>query len=226
MQYIQIQTYAHCNEYLFTTVCKAYQMALQHLHCGDERVLDWLAQLRWPHNEDESFGDIYASPFTLMPDESSSIACEALDLSLFLHSSTFELEETRPWANFNLLFNANAIRTSTGKTYTQQAARQLWIIMRELANSFRELGVYLTDEWQEHRTWQTITQGFGDPWTFDLAIMPRSVAQEHFYQPPTSFCVYRQEHDMAFAQLDRWQILPWQEAQQPHTATTETGKSA
>jgi hypothetical protein len=85
--------------------------------------------------------------------------------------------------------------------------------MSELAATFREVGIYFTDEWQDNRSWRAVVEDAGDPWLFDLAIFPRELA-EHFKMVPAGFQGTVVERGFGFAQSNRWETLPWLEAEQ------------
>ena len=164
--------------------------------------------LTWPQTDDDSFGDIYASPFMLFPDSPKVLQCEGMDVTLYTITAVQRLEELSPWIGLNLLFDSNTLRSSPGTIYKPGVGTTLWRIMGELIASFPEIGVYLTDEWQENRTWRAIIEEHGEPWSFDLGIFPREVA-DHFTKVPAGFKGTVVPQGFAFAQANRWQTLPW-----------------
>ena len=89
----------------------------------------------------------------------------------------------------------------------------MWHIMCELIASFPEMGVFLTDEWQENRSWRVLTEGEGNPWAFDLAIFPRKLAHD-FDPTPAEFEGTVLDQAFGFALQKRWETLPWFEAEE------------
>ncbi len=217
-EYTQIQTYARSDQHTFSSILRKYRIVLERLGCDDQQVIEWLSQLSWPTSDDDSFGDIYASPFILSPAAEKQITCAGLAVSLFMVSPVPILEETQPcWVGLNLLFEAEELRIDGLSTYQPEAGEILWHIMRELASSFREIGVYFTDEWQENRSWRAITEGRGEAWAFDLAIFPRELSK-HFSVLPAGFQGTLVAQDFGFAQANRWSRLPWVEAEHNHNS--------
>ncbi len=204
--YVQIQTYAACDKRTLEGVLERYRNVLERLGCNDQRLLAWLSQITWPASEEDSFGDIYASPFTLAAGE--TLTCAGMDVSLYPESGAPTLEIRPAWLGFNLLFDANSLRKEHSSLYRTEIGAPLWHIMRELESSFREIGVYLTDEWQENLAWRALSEETGSPWSFDLAIFPREQA-EHFSAVPPGFQGTIVDRDFGFAQANRWTVLPW-----------------
>ena len=212
-EYAQVQTYATCDEHTFTNVVHRYKTALARIGCRDQRIMTWLTQISWPVSDDDSFGDIYASSFVLSPGSPTEIVCAGMDVSLYLNSAVISLEEQPAWVAFNLLFDAATLKEHTISIYRAGLGRSLWHIMSELAAMFNEVGVYFTNEWQENRSWRAVVEGMGDPWLFDLAIFPRALAK-HFEMVPPGFQGTVVESGFGFAQSNRWETLPWIEAEQ------------
>jgi hypothetical protein len=212
---IQIQTYMTCNPRTYISVIRKYRDTLERLGCVDQQVLAWLDQIRWPISEDDAFGDIYASSFELAPDKAETIICAGMDVSLYVRSAALRTGEQPSWVGFNLLFESETLLGEDGVTYRSDSGRIVWQIMSELASDFLELGVYLTDEWQENRAWRTLVEGVGDPWVFDLAIFPRSLS-DHFEEVPTGFQGTVIERGFGFALANRWSTLPWAQETMPH----------
>jgi hypothetical protein len=211
-EYAQVQTYATCDEHTFTNILHRYKTTLEQIGCDDQRVMTWLTQLTWPYSDD-SFGDIYAYPFILSPGNITEIECVGMDVSLYVRSAAISIEEQPAWVAFNLLFDAATLKEHAISTYKAGSGGSLWHIMSELAATFREVGVYFTDEWQDNRSWRAVVEGTGDPWLFDLAIFPRELAN-HFEMVPPGFQGTVVEQGFGFAQANRWETLPWLEAQQ------------
>jgi hypothetical protein len=212
-EYIQIQTYAKCNEDNFTTLLRRYRDVLRQLGCEDRGVLTWLSALSWPTTEDDMFGDICASPFTLSLDNMDDIACAGLHILVFSYSAVPSIEELPAWIGLNLLFDSETLKNDKTDRYHPGVGAILWQIMLELIATFSEMGVYLTDEWQENRTWRVLAEGEGNPWAFDLAIFPRRLS--HDFEPtPPEFEGTVLEQTFGFALEKRWETLPWIEAEE------------
>ena len=211
-EYIQIQTYAKCNENNFSIIVQRYRKVLQQLGCTDQRLLEWLFTLSWPVSDDDMFGDIYASPFILSPNNIDDIACAGVHVSLYSYSAIPSIEEQPTWVGLNLLFDDDTLKSRKTGVYRPGVGGIVWHIMRELISSFSEMGVYLTDEWQENRSWRVLTEGEGNPWAFDLAIFPRKLAND-FDPTPPQFEGTVLDSAFGFAREKRWQILPWIEAE-------------
>ncbi len=212
-EYIQIQTYAKCNEDTFTTLLKRYRDVLRQLGCEDRHVLTWLSTLSWPTSEDDMFGDIYAAPFTLSLDNMNDITCAGSHVSVFSSSAAPSIEELPTWLGLNLLFDSETLKNGKTDMYYPGVGASIWQIMLELSVAFPEMGVYLTDEWQENRTWRVLTEGEGNPWAFDLAIFPRRLS--HDFEPtPAEFEGTALEQAFGFALEKRWEMLPWTEAEE------------
>jgi hypothetical protein len=211
-EYAQIQTYATYTARNLQTLLQLYRTVLEQLGCTDAQVIAWLSQVEWPASEEEGFGDIYASPFSLHPvDDGEPIECAGLSVSFYTQSGAPSLEDPPLWIAFNLLFDVAKIRRRAAPVYRSGVGGAIWHIMRELAESFREVGIYFTDEWQENQSWRAIAENVGDPWVFDLAIFPRELA-ERFKEVPPGFQGTVIEGGFGFAQENRWPDLPWDEA--------------
>ncbi len=208
-EYVQIQAYATCNQQTFQEVLQRYQNVIAQLGCSDPQALTWILQVAWPTPEDDTFGDIYAVPFQLNPDQKQSIDCVGISISIYTQLAVPRVDEPSAWVGFNLLFDAESLRKEHTSAYTSEAGTIIWHSMRELAKSFREIGVYFTDSWQDNLSWRAVSEDVGDPWSFDLAIFPRTQA-EHFAVVPPGFQGTIVEHDFGFAQENRWVTLPWQ----------------
>ncbi len=212
-EYAQIQTYATCNERTYAVVASHYRLVLEQLGCTDKQVLTWLDNVRWPTSDDDGLGDIYAAPFTLAPaqDEGSSATLESvgIEISLYINAAVPSTEELPSWIGFNLLFDVNTLRENSTAPYSAQVGPLLWRIVRKQAGAFRELGAYLTDEWQENQPWRALVAHLGNPWDFDLAIFPRTKA-EYFAEVPASFKGTMTPQGFGFAQTNRWEQLPWE----------------
>jgi hypothetical protein len=154
------------------------------------------------------FGDIYASPFELSPDNTTDITCAGMHVSLYSYSAVPSIEEQPTWVGLNLLFEAQTLKNRKTGVYRSGVGDLLWRIMRELMASFPEVGVYLTDEWQENRSWRALTEGEGNPWAFDLAIFPRKLAND-FDPIPAEFEGTVLDQAFGFAREKRWKTLPW-----------------
>ena len=211
-EYIQVQAYAKCNENNFITILRHYRDVLIRLGCDDQHVLAWLSTLPWPTSEDDMFGDIYASPFTLSPGNTDDIACAGMHVSLFSYSAVPSIEDLPTWVGLNLLFDANVLKNRKTGVYHPGVGAIVWQIMLELIPAFPEMGVYLTDEWQENRSWRALSEGEGNPWAFDLAIFPRILAHD-FDPTPGDFEGIVLDQAFGFALEKRWETLPWVEAE-------------
>ena len=92
--------------------------------------------------------------------------------------------------------------------YRPEAARAIY----ELASSFMPLLVdsplFLTDEVQDGKPWQSWMGSGDDPWAFDLAIAPNCVAWPRDPTPPDLSHVDI-PGGRAFARPSRWCELPW-----------------
>ncbi len=208
-EYVQIQTYATCDRRIFHSVLQLYRETLeQRLGCNDPQLIAWFSQINWPTSEEDSFGDIYASSFELAPEKSGKITCAGMDVSLYTQLAVPVLENRPDWVGFNLLFDAASLRKDHTSIYKPEVGAIIWYIMSELGRSFREVGVYLTDERQDNLAWRALAEEVGDPWSFDLAIFPREQA-ERFSTVPAGFKGTMVERDFGFAQENRWATLPW-----------------
>ncbi|HLZ59145.1 MAG TPA: hypothetical protein VKR06_19550 [Ktedonosporobacter sp.] len=209
-EYVQIQTYATCTARTFPEVLQQYKEAIERAGCKDQNVLNWLAQIKWPTSDDDGFGDIYAAPFALTPAGVAGVECDGMEVSLYLNAAVPSLEQPPSWVGFNLLFALETVKEHAIATYKAGVGGTLWLIMNELAGAFPEPGVYFTDEWQDNRSWRALTEHVGDPWQFDLAIFPRALANR-FEMIPAGFQGTVVEHGFSFAQVNRWEKLPWLE---------------
>jgi hypothetical protein len=205
---IQIQTYATCDRRTFGDVLQRYCKVLERLGCNDLQLFAWFAQINWPTSEDDSFGDIYASSFELAPANRRTLTCAGIDVSLYTQPGVPSLEILPTWVGFNILFDAASLRKEHTSIYRTEVGTLLWQSMCELESTFREIGVYLTDEWQYNLAWRALAEKVGDPWAFDLAIFPREQA-ERFSSVPAGFQGTVVERDFGFAQENRWSPLPW-----------------
>jgi hypothetical protein len=210
-EYIQIQTYAQADAETFPEIVRRYRVIIEKFGIDDARVLEWLQSLTWPVSEEEGFGDIYASSFVLSPHSQYPIRSTGMDVTLHTITPVQSMEDIPPWVGFNLLFEEDDLRIGTSSVYKPSIGGILWRVMRELAPIFNEVGVYLTDEWQENRSWRAVAEDEGEPWSFDLAIFPRELA-EHFSSVPAGFQGTVIPQGFGFAQSNRWQRLPWLEA--------------
>ncbi|GAC1405456.1 MAG: hypothetical protein NVS4B12_21990 [Ktedonobacteraceae bacterium] len=212
-EYAHIQTYATCNERTYTIVVSHYKLVLEQLGCTDTQVLNWLDSVRWPNSDDDGFGDIYAAPFTLVPAReeypNETIECVGIEISLYVDAAIPSTEELPSWVGFNLLFDKNSLQESFTSPYSIQAGKLLWRVLQKQAGAFRELGAYLTDEWQENQPWRALVAQLGNPWDFDLAIFPRSKAA-YFAEVPAGFKGTVTSQGFGFAQTKHWQQLPWE----------------
>ncbi|HEY4386419.1 MAG TPA: hypothetical protein VGN34_18330 [Ktedonobacteraceae bacterium] len=207
--YVLLQTYATCNPDTFQVVIQCYRILLERLGCIDQQVFSWLTELQWPTSDEDNFGDIYALPFAVTP----TLSCDGMTVTLYDTPAVPSVEDPPAWLGFNLLFDTSNVHQDHSTVYVPGFGTQVWSIMRALANEFPEIGVYLTDEYQENHAWRALAENAGaDPWAFDLAIFPRNLA-EHFAEVPSGFQGTVLEKKFGFALQNRWQALPWQEAE-------------
>ncbi len=207
-EHVQIQTYATCSQKTLREVLQRYRNSIANMGCNDPQALTWISQVEWPADNDDSFGDIYAAPFQLTLDQKQSIDCIGMSISFYTQVAIPSIEALPTWIGFNLIFDAQSLRKEHTSAYTTEAGVIIWHIMSELARSFREIGVYFTDSWQENLSWRVLAEDVGDPWSFDLAIFPRTQAK-HFAVVPSGFQGTMVENDFCFAQENRWITLPW-----------------
>ena len=211
-EYVQIQTYATCNERTYTIVAAHYKLVLEQLGCTNSDVLSWLDNVRWPTSDEDGMGDIYAAPFTLTPlreeGMQTAIECAGIEISLFVDTAIPSTEEHPTWVGFNLLFDESTLHESATSPYSVKVGPLLWAILQKQGGAFRELGAYLTDSWQENQPWRGLAANMGTPWDFDLAIFPRSKA-EYFSEVPSGYKGTVTPQGFAFAQTNRWRDLPW-----------------
>ncbi len=205
--YAQLQTYATCSSEDFQEIIQRYKNLLEKLGCTDQHIFSWLAELQWPTSEDDNFGDIYALPFAVTP----HLHCDGMTVSLYTEAAVPSIEDPPDWISFNLLFDSNNVHQDHSTIYVPGFGSRIWSLMRELSKAFPEIGVYLTDEYQENQAWRALAEKAGaDPWNFDLAIFPRNLA-EHFAEVPSGFQGTVLENKFGFALQNRWQVLPWEE---------------
>jgi hypothetical protein len=210
-EYIQLQTYATCSPRTFEDNIDRYEELLEQLGCKDKQVYSWLSDLDWPHSDDDSFGDIYALPFVVAETKAGPLQCEALSVSLYTQSAALSLEDPPTWLGFNLLFDSDMVHQEHSTLYISGFGGKIWAVMSEIASAFPEIGVYLTDEYQENQTWRALAENAGaDPWVFDLGIFPRTLAA-HFSEVPKGFQGTVLEKKFGFALQNRWPKLPWEE---------------
>ena len=206
----QIQTYASCTQDTFADLMQRFRHALMGLGCTDQQVFDWLENIHWPESDNDSFGDIYAAPVTLSPPEAENLTCEGIEISLYTQPAIPSLEDLPAWVSFNFLIDTDRLHTITTDPYTTTAGKAVWSMLRVLIKEFPEVGTYFTDEWQENQSWRVIVEGHGDPWIFELGIFPRTLSQ-HFEFIPSGFKGTLVDGNFGFAQINRWQGLPWEE---------------
>ena len=209
---VQVQTYATCSQETFPSVLQRYWEVLSRLGCTDQQVRDWLIQISWPTSDDDAHGDIYASPVTIAPVPGEDFISDGIEVSLYIQPGVPTIEEPPSWVNFNLLLDINNLKAHSTAVYRAGSGRILWHILSEFSSTFPEIGAYFTDEWQENQAWRTIVENTGDPWAFDLAIFPRTLAK-HFEMVPAGFQGTVIDGGFGFAPANRWSILPWIEAE-------------
>jgi len=210
-EYVQLQTYATYDEDDFHEQLQSFREVLERLGCKDEQLITWLTQVALPESEEENFEGIYASPFVLTPAGAQPIECAGMAIALYTQLGAPSLEDPPSWVGFDLLFDVETVREPEKKLYKASVSGTIWRIASVLAETFREVGVYLTDEWQENLSWRVIVEGVGDPWLFDLALFPRELAAR-FEEVPAGFQGTAIEGAFGFAQANRWQTLPWLES--------------
>lgn len=209
-EYAQIQTYAECDEDAFYNMTEQYRGVLEQLKCTNTAMLDWLTDMQWPTSDDDDFGDIYAASFTLTPHDAQPILCAGMDVAIYTAIPVHSLEEQFPWVGINILFDMADLHADSTSVYKAGVGASLWQIMGELAQVFHEVGVYFTNEWQENRSWRAIIEDTREPWSFDLGIFPRELA-DHFSHIPVGFQGTVTPQSFGFAQTNRWLTLPWRE---------------
>ncbi len=204
----QIQTYTTYTQATFPELLQRFRTVLMRLGCEDERVLDWVMSISLPETEDDSFGDIYASPVTLAPPGVEKITCEDIEIALYTQLAVPSIEELPSWVGFTLPIDVTNLQATPTSPYNAEAGRTIWHILLALAHTFPELGAYFTDEWQENLVWRTIVEKAGDPWIFEMGVFPRNLAQ-YFEAVPSSYQGTVIDGGFGFAQSNRWQQLPW-----------------
>lgn len=209
MSQAQIQTYASCSQETFPGVLRRYQDVLIHLGCTDKQVLNWITTISWPESDDDSFGDIYAAPVTIVPAGTTGLECSGIEISLYTQPAIPSLVDLPSWIGFNLLIDTDQLSTEDATRFSSTAGYTIWRILQELARTFTEIGAYVTDEWQENQAWRVIAEAAGDPWVFELGIFPRKLAAR-FEDIPAGFKGTVVEAGFGFAQTKRWQELPWE----------------
>jgi hypothetical protein len=205
----QIQAYASCTQESYSDVLQRFRLALEHLGCKEQAVLDWVTEITWPESDDDSFGDIYAAPVILNPSGAESLTSAGIEVSLYTQPAIPSLEELPSWVGFNILLEMQDLHNNTTDPYVVAEGYSIWCILQELAKQFPEVGAYFTAEWQDNQAWRAIVEGSGDPWVFELGIFPRSLAI-HFEHIPAGFKGTLTESGFGFAQENRWQQLPWE----------------
>lgn len=209
--YVQVQTYATCTRANFSTVLLRYRQTMQQLGCSDQQVLTWLSQLTWPEGDDDYFGDIYAAPVQLSPTNADPIECDSIDIVLYPNIAVPSIDKPPVWIGFNLVFETTPLQTEVDGLpgpYPASVAHTFWQILQTISTSFFELGVYFTDEWQENLAWRAIVEQTGEPWNFDLGLFPRHLAR-FFEDIPAGYQGTVVDGGFGFAQINRWQSLPW-----------------
>ncbi len=209
-RYAQIQTYASCTEDTFIEILDRYWAVLQRLGCQDSNVEGWLNDIIWPNSEDDAFGDVYASNVAFHPFSDQTLNCAGIEISLYAEAAVPSLDDPPAWIGFNILVDGDELRNDPVDVYKPGVGRLIWRMLTELARAFPELGAYFTDEWQENVAWRAIVEDTGDPWAFDIGVFPRSLAM-HFEMVPAGFQGTVVDSSFAFAQVNRWHTLPWDE---------------
>ena len=204
----QIQTYASCTQKIFVETIMRYHDALIRLGCTDTQVLDWLTSITWPTSDDDAFGDIYAASVRLAPAGYEPIICAGIEVSLYAQLAVPTVEDMPSWIGFNLLFDVQELKQEIIVPYDAKTGQIIWHILRTLSGTFKELGAYFTDQWQENLTWRSLVENTGDPWAFELGIFPRSLS-EHFEMVPAGFEGTVVDSCFGFAQSNRWVTVPW-----------------
>ncbi|GCE11048.1 hypothetical protein [Tengunoibacter tsumagoiensis] len=92
--------------------------------------------------------------------------------------------------------------------YSTEVGKTLWHFLTTLGKELFELGVYLTNEWQDNQSWRSLVEEVGDPWNFEMAIFPRKLAP-FFQNVPAGFQGTVVEGGFGFAQANRFITLPW-----------------
>ncbi|GLV58415.1 hypothetical protein KDH_52480 [Dictyobacter sp. S3.2.2.5] len=211
MSQAQIQTFASCTQATFPEVLRRFQHTLQLLGCNDQQVLSWVAEITWPGSDNDAYGDIYAAPLHLAPPDAPALECAGIEVSLYTQPAVPSLEELPAWLGLNFLVDSEQLQEDIPAPYTLEAGASIWSILQILAHEFTEVGAYFTNEWQENQVWRAIVEAAGDPWVFDLGIFPRNLAM-HFEMVPAGFKGTLTDAGFGFAQLNRWQQLPWDKA--------------
>ncbi|GAC1642427.1 MAG: hypothetical protein NVS4B9_34640 [Ktedonobacteraceae bacterium] len=209
----QIQTYTTYTQATLPELLQRFREALIRLGCEDQQALDWVLSIAPPNSEDDSFGDVYASPVTLAPPGVQQLACEDIEITLYTEPAVPSLEELPSWVGFTLLVDAQELQETPTSPYNVEAGRTIWHVLLELAHTFPELGAYFADEWQENQVWRTIVEKAGDPWVFEMGIFPRRLAP-YFEAVPGGYQGTVINGSFGFAQANRWQQLPWVDGQQ------------
>ncbi|GCF07157.1 hypothetical protein [Dictyobacter arantiisoli] len=213
MAQAQIQTYATCTQVTFPDILYRYREALIQLGCTNQQVLEWITEITWPTSDDDSFGDIYAAPVRLTPPDTAGLECVGIEISLYGEAAVPSLKDLPTWVGFNLLIDTEQLPPgSTEVLFSAQVGRTIWQILQVLARNFTEIGAYLTDEWQDNQTWRIIAESAGDPWVFCLGVFPRQLAS-YFIEVPAGFKGTVVDAGFGFAEVNRWQKLPWETTQ-------------
>jgi hypothetical protein len=209
MSQAQIQTYTSCSQETFPEALQRYRHALIHLGCTDKQVLAWITTISWPLSDDDNFGDIYAAPVTIVPAGTTGLKCSGIEISLYTQPAIPSFEELPSWIGFNLLLDIEQLNTDETTPFSPAIGYTIWNILQEFAQTFTEIGAYFTNEWQENLAWRVISEAAGDPWFFDLGIFPRKLAAR-FETIPAGFKGTVVAAGFGFAQIKRWQELPWE----------------
>lgn len=207
-EYAQIQTFFTCTRQTFPLVSAQYAKLLESLRCTDMHLLKALLSVPWPSKGDEYLYFSTFSPFSLTLDTMGEMACAGI--SMMQDATALLTDQEEAWITFDLYFEAEPLREGLTSRYLPEQGRALWYILRRFA-SFGEIGAYLTDEAQDSKTYEALTEGKGNLWEFDLALIPQALSQHFLTVPPLFERVVVQE-GIAFARRDRWITFPWVEA--------------
>jgi hypothetical protein len=206
-EYAQIQTYIICTRQTLPSVTAQYVNLLKSLRCTDTQLMEALISVTWPSKENEYLYFTSFSPFFITVDTVGEFACAGV--GMMQDATDLLTDQEEAWITFNLYFEAEPLREGATSRYLPEQGKALWDSIRRFA-SFGEIGAYLTDEAQQSVTYESLKEGKGNLWEFDLAVIPQALAQ-HFHTLPPLFERVVVQEGIAFARRDRWMTFPWEE---------------
>lgn len=209
---VEVATHFKCPEVELGNKLQLFAGILEDLGAPPDLTAEWLRSISW-ESDGSGFGYL-GNPVPLNQIRLNGEVVTARP-HILGYTEIALPGTTVPWVELSLLFEGEwLINHFVGSEerwhYVPGVGRAVWSVIQTYARRSPVSGVFFNVSPLVDEPWHALLGRGGDLWAFDVASIPRSLA-ETFQAAPQGYSQMVSENRISFARDAFWEVLPWDE---------------